>query len=226
MPVTAYHATPNRLLLGDTGVSRKGARMRVLVMGRSPFLVRGLSAELVDRGVAVVATVRTLGELGATLATATVDAVLACLSGGAISDARGGAVAITSVLSEHPTTALLALTPLPPRSRLWQDANPAWGAIALESADTDALMAALDRLTSAPAARRIARADLTLTGSEQRVLDLLAVGLSNDAIAQQLCLSPKTVEAHISRAFSKLGLVNDDHRTNRRVLAALRWTGG
>ena len=57
------------------------------------------------------------------------------------------------------------------------------------------------------------------------MLDLLAVGLSNDAIAQRLCLSPKTVEAHISRAFSKLGLGSDDHSTNRRVLAALRWTG-
>lgn len=198
--------------------------MRVLLMGRSPFLVRGLRAELVDRGVAVVATVRTLGELSAALAAGGADAVLACLAG-AVSDARGGAVAITSVLSEHPRTALLALTPLPPPSRLWQVANPAWDAVALESADTDIVMAALERLTTAPAARRLTRADLTLTGGEQRVLDLLAVGLSNEAIAQQLCVSPKTVEAHISRSFSKLGLVSDDHSTNRRVLAALRWAG-
>jgi DNA-binding NarL/FixJ family response regulator len=86
-------------------------------------------------------------------------------------------------------------------------------------------MAALHRLTAAPAARRLSHADVTLTGGEQRVLDLLAVGLSNEAIAQQLCVSPKTVEAHISRAFTKLGLVSDDHSTNRRVLAALRWAG-
>src|SRR5690606_16516318 len=132
----------------------------------------------------------------AALAAAGADAVLACLSG-AVPDARGGAVAITSVLSEHPRTALLALTPLPPPSRLWQVGNPAWDAMALESADTDAVIAALERLTTAPAARRITRADITLTGGEQRVLDLLAVGLSNEAIAQQLCVSPKTVEAHI-----------------------------
>lgn len=43
-----------------------------------------------------------------------------------------------------------------------------------------------------------------LTESELKVLRLLARGLSNDAIANQLCLSPKTVRNYVSNIFSKL----------------------
>ncbi|MFN8504826.1 response regulator [Kouleothrix sp.] len=43
-----------------------------------------------------------------------------------------------------------------------------------------------------------------LTESERNVLRLMAKGLSNDAIAQQLALSPKTVRNYISNIFGKL----------------------
>jgi DNA-binding NarL/FixJ family response regulator len=43
-----------------------------------------------------------------------------------------------------------------------------------------------------------------LTESERNVLRLMAKGLNNDAIAQQLVLSPKTVRNYISNIFSKL----------------------
>lgn len=198
--------------------------MRVLVMGRSPFLVRGLSAELTDHGVEVMGAPRTVGDLSTSLARAPVDAVLACLPG-VLADARGCALAITSVLVEHPGTALLALTVAAPPSRLWHSAHPAWDAVALEVVDAESVLAHLHRLTSTHPATRSTRADATLTTGEQRVLDLLAVGLSNEAIARHLGVSLKTVEAHISRAFGKLGLLNEDHTRNRRVLAALRWAG-
>ena len=47
-----------------------------------------------------------------------------------------------------------------------------------------------------------------LTPSEQRVIALLTKGLSNRAIAQQLVLSHRTVECHISRALAKTGCRN------------------
>ncbi len=43
-----------------------------------------------------------------------------------------------------------------------------------------------------------------LTESERNVLRLMAKGLSNDTIAQQLALSPKTVRNYISNIFNKL----------------------
>jgi DNA-binding NarL/FixJ family response regulator len=59
-----------------------------------------------------------------------------------------------------------------------------------------------------------------LTDREREVLALIAEGRSNHGIAQTLVLSPKTVEAHVSRILSKLGL-DDTPDYHRRVLAVL-----
>ena len=62
----------------------------------------------------------------------------------------------------------------------------------------------------------------TLTEREQAVLALMAEGRSNQAIASQLFMSPKTVETHVGNLFAKLGLLPaaEDHR---RVLAVLTY---
>ena len=64
----------------------------------------------------------------------------------------------------------------------------------------------------------------TLTERELAVLALMAEGRSNHAIANQLYMSPKTVETHVGSIFSKLGLAPDagDHRRVLAVLAFLR----
>jgi DNA-binding NarL/FixJ family response regulator len=61
-----------------------------------------------------------------------------------------------------------------------------------------------------------------LTDREREVLALMAEGRSNQAIADRLFVTSKTVEAHIASIFSKLELVPapDDHR---RVLAVLAY---
>ncbi len=45
-----------------------------------------------------------------------------------------------------------------------------------------------------------------LTPAETRVVELIATGLTNRAVADRLVLSPKTVEAHLARAYAKLGV--------------------
>jgi DNA-binding NarL/FixJ family response regulator len=59
-----------------------------------------------------------------------------------------------------------------------------------------------------------------LTERERQVLALMAEGQSNQGIAEHLYLSPKTVETHVHRIFTKLGLFIDDS-SHRRVLAVL-----
>lgn len=43
-----------------------------------------------------------------------------------------------------------------------------------------------------------------LTARESQILDLIAQGLTNTAIAEALCLSPKTIRNQVSTIFSKL----------------------
>lgn len=61
-----------------------------------------------------------------------------------------------------------------------------------------------------------------LTERERAVLALMAEGRSNRAIGERLFLSPKTVEAHISNIFSKLG-IEDTPDDNRRILSVLAY---
>ena len=72
---------------------------------------------------------------------------------------------------------------------------------------------------------RESRGLASLTPRESEVLDLMAQGRSNAAIARGLHLSAGAVEKNIAGIFDKLGLENtgDD---NRRVLAVLRYLQG
>ena len=63
-----------------------------------------------------------------------------------------------------------------------------------------------------------------LSHRELEVLTLMAEGRSNRAIGEQLMVELKTIETHVSRVFTKLGLVEDRHE-NRRVLAVLAFLG-
>jgi DNA-binding NarL/FixJ family response regulator len=60
----------------------------------------------------------------------------------------------------------------------------------------------------------------TLTPREREVLQLVAEGRSNLAIAQELFVTNKTVEAHIKHVFAKL-TIDAGPESNRRVLAVL-----
>jgi DNA-binding NarL/FixJ family response regulator len=85
----------------------------------------------------------------------------------------------------------------------------------------------LDRqvVTQLLAARRGSTDSLSrLTAREREVLELMAEGRSNMAIAETMVVTPGAVEKHITHIFGKLDLpaCNDDHRRVLAVLAYLR----
>ena len=61
-----------------------------------------------------------------------------------------------------------------------------------------------------------------LTEREREVMQLVAEGHSNGAIARELVVTERAVEKHVGRILQKLNIPpNDDH--HRRVLAVLAW---
>ena len=63
-------------------------------------------------------------------------------------------------------------------------------------------------------------ADTRLSAREQDVLVALVRGLTNAAIAAELYISERTVEAHLQHAFLKFG-IHETPGVNKRVLAAV-----
>nr|WP_189033306.1 response regulator transcription factor [Nocardia rhizosphaerihabitans] len=63
-----------------------------------------------------------------------------------------------------------------------------------------------------------------LTPRERAVLELMAQGLTNNAIAAAITVTERAVEKHIGNIFTKLDLPPSDTR-HRRVLAVLRLRG-
>ena len=61
-----------------------------------------------------------------------------------------------------------------------------------------------------------------LTDQERRILDLLAEGLTNRQIAEQMFLAEKTVKNYVSNLLAKMGMAR---RTEAAVYAARRPNG-
>ncbi|MEO3854999.1 response regulator transcription factor [Acrocarpospora sp. B8E8] len=133
-----------------------------------------------------------------------------------------GVEATARIRARHPAVAVLALTMLSDdetivaavragaRGYLLKEAPPAEiirslqavaaGQVVFGSSAGSRVLAALATETVRP------RPLPELTDREREVLDLVAAGLTNHAIAQRLFLSEKTIRNHVSNIFAKLGV--------------------
>ena len=61
-----------------------------------------------------------------------------------------------------------------------------------------------------------------LSDRELEVLQLMAEGASNRAVAERMHITERTVEGHVGRIFAELG-IQEDPSANRRIVAVLRY---
>ena len=149
-----------------------------------------------------------------------------------------GLVAAKAIRSQHPDVAVLILSSYIEPSyamQLLQDHPERVGYLLKDRVfDVAVLIDALRRLGDGESVvdptivsrllgrRRQASALEELTGREREVLELLAEGMSNRAIAQRLVVTERTVEAHVKQIFQKLDLPASPD-SHRRVLAVLTY---
>lgn len=149
-----------------------------------------------------------------------------------------GLVAATTIRTRFPDTAVLVLSQYVEPSyalRLLEDHPAKVGYLLKDRVFSGAVLAeALTRLCEGETvvdptivARLFGRQRSpdpldALSPREREVLGLVAEGRSNKAIADELFIAERTVEAHVTHVFLKLG-VDTSPDSHRRVLAALHF---
>ena len=211
--------------------------MRVVIADDELLLRQGIARLLADAGIDVVATVDNADALLERVARVKPDVALV--------DIRmppthrdEGIVAAREIRATHPETGVLVLSHYLESIyalRLLEDQPERCGYLLKERvSDVAVLVDALRRITDGECVidptivRQLLRKARdpgpldTLTERELDVLEAMAEGYSNKAIAGRLFLSPKTVEANIHRVMQKLD-IGASPEGNRRVLAVLTY---
>ncbi len=211
--------------------------MRVVIADDALLIRSALSTLLQDAGIEVVAQAADATSLIERVESTAPDAVVVDIRMPP-SQTDEGIIAAHRIRLDHPRVAVLVLSQYLDSSyamRLIEDNPERLGyllkdRIAHPTTLTDALhrvVAGECVVDAAIVKRLLTRARRNdpvdaLTAREREVLSLMAEGRSNAAICEQLSVSTKTVETHVSRVFSKLGLV-EQTQGHRRVLAVLTY---
>lgn len=213
--------------------------MRIVLAEDSVLLREGLAHLLTDAGHTVAAAV---GDADALL-----DAVAATRPDVAVVDVRmpptqvdEGLRAALTIRERWPGVGVLVLSQYVEKQHAAKLLGGAGGGLGYllkdRVSEVAEFLAALERVASGGTAfdpevvrqllARTSHVDMLarLTARERQVLDHLAQGYANQAIATRLHVSLSTVEKHINSISDKLDLSRDSDY-NRRVLAILRYLG-
>jgi DNA-binding NarL/FixJ family response regulator len=216
--------------------------MRVIIADDSAWLRSDYRLALTASGIDVVAEAASADELIAQVRKYLPHAVLIdiCLKG--ISE-RGhdddGLTAAERLRAEYPELGLLIfsvfMTPTY-LARILQIGEHHIGYLGKDRVtDFGEVIEALQRVTAGETAidknlwavllkHRSARGQLEIRLSERKrqALELMARGMSNKAIAKEMCVRKTTVEEYLSEVFAMLA-ISETPDTNKRVCAVLAW---
>jgi DNA-binding NarL/FixJ family response regulator len=213
------------------------AGMRVVIAEDSVLLREGLVRLLEDRGYEVAAAVADADELLAAVAEHNPDVV--------VTDIRmppthtdEGLRAAAELRKHHPEVGVLVLSQYIETTYatalLAANAGGVGYLLKDRVADAAEFVSAVDRVAAGGTAldpevvTKLMRASRQigglggLTPREREVLELMAEGRSNAAIAEAMVISSGAVEKHVASIFGKLGLPSSE-ADNRRVLAVLQY---
>jgi DNA-binding NarL/FixJ family response regulator len=214
--------------------------MRLVIVDDSVLVRGGLALLLKEAGVEVLSAVGSVAELASVLRSEDLDAV--------ILDIRmpptftdEGLRAAQQIRSQHPRMGILVLSQFLESEyamRLLTDAPEHIGYLLKDRvSDVAVVLDALHRVIEGECVldptivNTLIRRPRDpgpldeLTERELGVLELMAQGRSNTAIAERLYMSPRTLETHVRRILQKLDL-QESPEDHRRVLAVLRYLRG
>ncbi|MER7243500.1 response regulator transcription factor [Kribbella sp. NPDC000426] len=208
--------------------------MRIVIAEDQVLLREGLKMLFVDGGHEVVATLGDADGLLAAVATYQPDLVVADIRMPP-THTDEGARAARAVKRAHPELGVLLLSQHIDTQHVVDLVSRGGFGYLLKDRVLDVadFLAAAERVATGGSALDpqvvaglVARHDPlgTLTERERGVLELMAEGLTNSAIARRLYLSERTVEAHVRHLFTKLSLPESEDG-HRRVLAVLAHLG-
>jgi DNA-binding NarL/FixJ family response regulator len=191
------------------------ARIRLLIVDDHPLVRRGLCELFGEDGSFEVVDAVADGEQAVTAVLAQQpDVVLMDVS----MPGMDGIEATRRVLAVRPETRVVMLTSFADHERVLEALDTGAVGYILKDSESDDLLRGVRAAASgdAPLSPRAARAVLTarrgrrpfeeLTSRELDVLRLVARGLSNKQIAWRLTISEKTVKAHMTSIFGRIGV--------------------
>ena len=131
-----------------------------------------------------------------------------------------GVEATRAIRANHPELPVVILTSFSERERILDAIDAGAVGYLLKDADPDELLRGVRAAATgdAPFSPRAAKALLAfgdrrrngdgLTARERQILALVGHGMTNQAIARQLSISLKTVKAHLSNIFQRIGVTD------------------
>ncbi|MEV4266704.1 response regulator transcription factor [Kribbella sp. NPDC049584] len=129
-----------------------------------------------------------------------------------------GVTATERIVTENAGTHVLVLTSFSDHERIMAALDAGAEGYLLKDSSTDTILTAIRQVTAGGSpldpkaahefltSRRHSAQEITFTTREQEVLEMLGSGLPNRTISQRLGISERTVKAHLTSIFHRLGV--------------------